>query len=174
MRPTSLFHTLAKGTIMQQVQLLHRSTHLLIASRLIRFCALLLLVSSLVKLWHPTPVVEYMGSMGFAGSTYYVVAGVELLTAVLILVPSTRLIGVLLASAYFGGAVAAHLAIHRYTDGGAFLSFMATHPYIGMLEPGAILAALWLGIWLAQPHGSWNLSSLSSRLSAFGRSQHPA
>lgn len=68
----------------------------------------------------------------------------------LLLLPRTRMLGVLMASAYLGGAVAAHVAIHRYTTNDPFVSFMAMHTHIGTLEPGVVLAALWFGTRLLQ------------------------
>jgi hypothetical protein len=104
----------------------------------------------MVKFWHPGAVLTYLGTMGFEGADVYLIAIIELATALLLLFPRTRTLGLLLASAYLGGAVAAHLAIHRYTTNDPFVAFMATHTYVGTLEPGVLLAALWFGAWLSQ------------------------
>lgn len=122
--------------------------HASLGDKLIRFCGLFLVLSAAIKFAHPSGAVTYMGSMGFEGGTFYFVAVLELLGAVLFLIPSTRWLGLLLISAHLGGAIAAHLAIHRFIAGGPFLVFMATHPYLGALVPASILATGWIGSWL--------------------------
>ena len=118
---------------------------------LIRFSIAILILSSLVKFWHPPKVVEYMGSMGYEGGTFFFVAALELFCAVLFLLPATRPLGLLLVSSYLGVAIASHVAFHRTTVGGPFLTFMATHRYVGALEPAFVLALAWLGAWLQHP-----------------------
>lgn len=120
----------------------------LYGKRLVRIIGISLIVSSFVKFVQPGPVVDYMGSMGFQDTNYFIVASIELAVAIALLLPATSWAGVLLASAYFGGAVAAHLATHRYVEGGPFLVFMATHPLVGALVPIAFLSVLWYGVWL--------------------------
>jgi hypothetical protein len=117
-------------------------------STLIGFCGYGLTFSSAVKFVHPAKAVAYMASMGFDGGTFYVVALLEFISAVLFLLPPTRRLGLLLVSAYLGGAIAAHLAVHRFFTGGRFLVYMAQHPYMGALVPGAVLVAAWIGTWL--------------------------
>src|SRR5262249_37279948 len=121
-----------------------------LGTRIIIACSLLLVASSMVKFWHPGAVLTYLGSMGFEDADVYLIAIIELATALLLLAPRTRALGLLMASAYLGGAVAAHLAIHRYTTNDPFVAFMAMHTYIGALEPGVVLGALWFGTWLSQ------------------------
>ena len=108
--------------------------------------------------------------MGFEDTDVYLIAVIELATALLLLLPRTRTVGLLMASAYLGGAVAAHLAIHRFTTNDPFVAFMAMHTHIGTLEPGVLLGALWFGTWLsrrtvrgraARPaHGIWRQASV--------------
>jgi hypothetical protein len=90
----------------------------------------------------------YMASMGYQGGTVFFIAGLEAMTSILFLLPSTRRLGLLLLSAYLGGAIAAHLSIHRLVTGGPFLVFMATHRYIGAIEPTIVLLPAWIGMWL--------------------------
>jgi DoxX-like family len=132
---------------------------------LIRFCGHGLMLSSAVKFVHPVKAVSYMASMGFEGDTFYVVAALELISAVLFLLPATRRLGLLLVSAYLGGAIAAHLAVHRFFTGGPFLVYMAQHPYVGALVPGALLIAGWIGTWLlsAETEASNDLAHDQSR-----------
>jgi hypothetical protein len=113
---------------------------------LIRFCGFGLLFSSAVKLLHPAKAIAYMASMGYEGGTYYFIAVLEMLIAIVFLLPSTRSVGLLLLSGYLGGAISAHLAIHRFNAGGPFLVYMANHPYVGALMPGVLLVLAWMGI----------------------------
>ena len=121
-----------------------------LGARVIVVCALVLVASSMLKFWHPGPILTYLGSMGYEGADVYLIAAIELATALLLLFPGTRAFGLFMASAYLGGAVAAHVAIHRYTSNDPFVAFMAMHTHIGTLEPGVLLAALWFGSWLSQ------------------------
>ena len=137
-----------------------------IGTRILVACALLLVASSMVKFWHPGAVLTYLGSMGFEDADVYLIGVIELTTAVLLLFPRTRGIGILMATAYLGGAVAAHVAIHRFTTSDPFVAFMATHTHIGTLEPGVLLGALWFGAWLSQrslaglaDHTTWRQTS---------------
>ena len=122
-----------------------------LGARVIVVCALVLVASSMLKFWHPGPILTYLGSMGHEGADVYLIAVIELATALLLLFTRTRAVGLFMASAYLGGAVAAHVAIHRYTSNDPFVAFMAMHTHIGTLEPGVLLAALWFGSWLSQP-----------------------
>lgn len=117
---------------------------------LIRFSGTALILSSGVKFWHPAKAVAYMASMGYEGSTFFVIAVLELASGVLFLLPATRKLGLLLASSYLGGAIAAHLAIHRFFTGGPFLVYMAHHAYIGATVPASLLVLTWLGSYLYQ------------------------
>jgi len=141
-----------------------------LGARIVIACALLLVASSTLKFLHPGAVLTYLGSMGFEDTDVYLIAVIELATALLLLLPRTRTVGLLMASAYLGGAVAAHLAIHRFTTNDPFVAFMAMHTHIGTLEPGVLLGALWFGTWLsrrtvrgraARPaHGIWRQASV--------------
>src|SRR5690348_3584114 len=121
-----------------------------IGNRVIVVCALVFVASSMLKFLHPGAVLTYLASMGFEDADVYLIAVIELATALLLLYPRTRRVGLLMASAYLGGAVAAHLAIHRFTTNDPFVAFMAMNTHIGTLEPGVLLAALWFGIWLSE------------------------
>ncbi|MBV9063138.1 MAG: DoxX family protein [Alphaproteobacteria bacterium] len=121
-----------------------------LGARIIVGCALVLVASSMLKFWHPGPILTYLGTMGYEGVDVYLIGMIELATAMLLLFPRTRALGLLMASAYLGGAVAAHVAIHRFTTDDPFIAFMALHTHIGTLEPGVLLAALWYGTWLSR------------------------
>ncbi len=118
---------------------------------LMRLCAAGMMISSVVKFLHPPKVVAFMGSLGYMDETYFLIAAMELVIGVLFWLPATRSTGLQLVSAYFGGAIAAHLAHHPEVPGGPFLTFMARHPYLGALDPGMFLALAWAGAWLPPP-----------------------
>lgn len=118
---------------------------------LIDFCVFVMIAGGILKTLHPAKVVAYMGSMGYQGAALFLIAGLELFCAILFLLPATRVYGLLLVSAYFGGAISAHLAHHPPVVGGPFLTYMSMHPYAGSLVPSLVLACAWAGIWLRHP-----------------------
>ena len=119
---------------------------------MIWFCGCILIASSVVKFLRLSGVVDYMASMGYEGGTLLMVATLELLSAVLLLVRKTRLLGLLLVSCYLGAAIAGHLAVHRFFDrGGPFVEYMAAHRFIGSMIPAAFLVLAWAGTWWAHP-----------------------
>jgi DoxX-like protein len=127
-----------------------------LGNTLIYFCASALTISSGVKLVHPARVVAYMGFLGYRNGTFFLIAALEILAAVLFLFPSTRAGGLLLVSAYFGGAISAHLAHHAFVGGGPFLQFNAIHPFLGTIPASILLMAAWLGVWLRHPEARWS------------------
>jgi hypothetical protein len=56
-----------------------------LGNALIYFCGIGLAVSSMVKFLHPVKAVAYMRYLGYEHETLFLIAGVELLTAVLLL-----------------------------------------------------------------------------------------
>jgi DoxX-like family len=126
-----------------------------LGNALIYICIMALTVSSGLKFLHPAKVVAYMGFLGYRNGTFFLIAAVEILVAVLFLVPSTRASGLLLVSAYFGGAISAHLAHHDFVQGGPFLQFNATHPFLGTIPAWTLLLAAWFGVWLRHPEARW-------------------
>ncbi len=67
--------------------------------------SLVLLGSAGAKLAHVPVVVSELGAMGFDGNKLMFIAVLEILSALLFLIPLTRSIGLLLASAFLGGAI---------------------------------------------------------------------
>jgi DoxX-like protein len=122
-----------------------------LGSRLINFSVFVMIAGAILKTLHPAKVVAYMGSMGYPGAVLFLIAALELLSGILFLLPATRAYGLLLVSAYFGGAISAHLAHHPPVVGGPFLTYMSMHPYAGSLFPSFVLACAWAGIWLRHP-----------------------
>lgn len=142
---------------MNSVQNRMETSHAISTSRaalgigLINFCVFVMLAGGILKTLHPAKVVAYMGSMGYQGPALFLIAALEVLCAILFLLPPTRVYGLLLVSAYFGGAISAHLAHHPPAVGGPFLTYMAMHPYVGSLVPSLVLACAWMGMWLRHP-----------------------
>ncbi len=123
---------------------------------MIYICGSALIISSGLKLLHPAKVVAYMGFLGYWNGTFFLIAALEILAAVLFLRASTRAGGLLLVSAYFGGAISAHLARHAFVAGGPFLQFNATHPFLGTIPASIFLMSAWLGVWLRHPEARWS------------------
>lgn len=90
-----------------------------------------LLASSITKIAHLPAIVTQMAALGFGGPKLIIVAVLELASVVLFLVPKTRLFGLLLVSAYLGGAIAAQLG-HAQPPA----------------PPAILLAFIWIGTWL--------------------------
>lgn len=129
-----------------------------LGNALIYFCIFGLLFSSTVKFLQPPNAVAYMASLGYEHGMYFLIAALELFCGIVFLRKSTRAVGLLLVSAYFGGAISAHWASHPPVAGGPFLTYMLNHPFLGSLEPGMFLAAAWMGTWLLHPERlrSWD------------------
>ena len=98
--------------------------------------ALMLTMSATMKLRRPPEVVEnFVGKMGYPESTLSALAITEITCLVLYLVPQTAVLGAVLLTGYFGGAVATHV---RVQEGFA---------------PAVIAGVfVWLGLFLRDPH----------------------
>jgi len=101
---------------------------------LIVLASLVLLGSATAKLAHVPNVVEELSRLGFEGNKLTIIALLEVLSAVLFLAPASRSLGLLLVSAYLGGAIATHV---QHDD--------------SPLPPAVILALIWAGAWLRPP-----------------------
>lgn len=104
--------------------------------------AVALIGSAAAKLVHVPKVVEQMAASGFAGERLTFIAVLEVFCAVLFLIPSTRAAGLLLVSAFLGGAIATHLQHGQ-----------------SVAQPGVFLEVLWLGAWLRHPQILWSISA---------------
>jgi len=127
-----------------------------LGNALIYACAIGLAISSTVKFLHPAKPVAYMAYLGFEDEKLILVALLELAAAAAFLFSSTRSAGLLLVSAYFGGAISAHLANHPFHGGGPFLEFNANHHYLGTLPATLLLSCGWIGVWLRHPESMWS------------------
>ncbi len=103
----------------------------IVSNILIFLPSIALLASSFTKFAHVPAIVAQMTAVGFSGSRLMVVAVLELASAVVFLVPKTRPFGLLLISAYLGGAIAAQLG-HGLPPA----------------PPAVLLALIWTGTWL--------------------------
>lgn len=90
-----------------------------------------------------------MASLGYEGGAYFLVAGLELMVAIIFWVRATRLLGLLLVSAYLGGAISAHLADGHISHArSSNMAFMLGHPLAGVIPAGLFLVSAWIGTWL--------------------------
>lgn len=115
-------------------------TRLLAGNLLVYLPATILLGSAVAKFARIPKVALQMAALGFYGPRLMLIAGLELASAALYLVPHTRPIGLLLVSAYLGGAIAAHVG-HGESPG----------------QPAVFLAVFWIGAWLRHPQVLWYL-----------------
>lgn len=104
--------------------------------------SVLLLGSGTAKLAHVPQVVAQMASNGMTGERLTFVGILELLSALLFLIPATRSGGLLLVSAFLGGAIATHLQHGE-----------------PIFPPAIVLTLLWLGAWLRHPVVLWSLGA---------------
>jgi hypothetical protein len=125
---------------------------------LIRFSGVILMISSIVKFLHPDKAVAYMRFLGYEHEKLFLIAGVELVLAILYLVRSTRAVGLLLVSSYLGGAIAAHLADHPLIGNAPIVVFNASHHYLGAVPAVILLLCAWAGVWLSHPESLWSVS----------------
>jgi DoxX-like protein len=118
---------------------------------LIYICAVGLIFSAALKFAHVPKVVAQMSSMGYEDGKLVLVAGLELISALLFLVPATRSVGLLIISAFLGGAIASHVAASQFLQ---------------VLPPSVFLFLTWFGSWLRHPEVLWSWSGQTGRLPA--------
>ena len=116
---------------------------------LIALGGLMLIGSAGTKFAHVPAVVTQLGAMGFYGNRLMFVAVLEVVSALLFLVPVTRSAGLLLVSSFLGGAIATHLQHGQ-----------------PIIQPSFVLILIWLGAWLRHPE---LLRSLASAMPETGR-----
>jgi DoxX-like family len=102
---------------------------------LLYFLSFLLVGSATAKLLQIPPVVTGMAAVGFYGSKLVLISVLEIVSALLFAFPRTRPLGLLMVSAYLGGAIAAHIG---HND--------------PRVQPAVIVLALcWISAWLRHP-----------------------
>jgi len=94
----------------------------------------MLIGSSGAKFAHVPAVVTQFGAMGFTDNRLMFIAVLEIISAILFLIPRTRSAGLLLISSYMGGAIATHLQHGE-----------------SIIPPSIVLLLMWLGMWLRHP-----------------------
>ena len=122
-----------------------------IGNALIWFAGIVLVFSSLVKFAHPAKPVAYMSFLGYEDGKMFLIAAIEMVIGILFLRRATRAVGLVLASSYLGGAIAAHLASHPLNSSAPIVVFNFHHPYLGALPAIAVLASTWIGVYLRHP-----------------------
>jgi hypothetical protein len=98
---------------------------------LVYFLSVVLVGSAAVKLLRIPPVVSGMAILGFNGGKLILIAVLEIVSALLFAYPRTRSFGLLMLSAYLGGAIATHVGHDQLP-----------------LQPAIVLAVVWLAAWL--------------------------
>jgi hypothetical protein len=116
-----------------------RTRHI-VGTSLILIIGIMMLTSSGVKFAHVPKIVEEFNRMGFEGNKQIGLAALEALSTLLFLFPRTRAFGLLMISAYLGGAIATHIQ-HNQSP----------------LSPAIVLAMIWLAIWLRHPQALWSV-----------------
>jgi hypothetical protein len=116
-------------------------TRRMVGSVLIYLTGFVLIGSAATKFAHVPKVVSELGAMGFEGNRLMMIAALEAVSALLFLIQSIRSAGLLLVSAYMGGAIATHVGHGQPA-----------------LQPAFFLFLLWLGVWLRDPRVLRNVS----------------
>lgn len=96
---------------------------------------LFMLMDSIMKFVKPKEVIEGTLALGFAEHHIPIIGALGLISTLLYALPRTSVLGAILLTAYFGGAVATHLRL----DNPLFTHTLFT-VYFGIL--------MWGGLWL--------------------------
>jgi hypothetical protein len=101
-------------------------------------CALplmFLMVDAIMKVLTMPVAVEASKELGFTETAVFAVGVIEAICLVLYLVPRTAILGAVLWTGYFGGAIATHV--------------IAGNPlFTHTLSPVYVASLLWIGLWL--------------------------
>ncbi len=114
----------------------------IIGSVVIGLAGVILITSAVAKIAQVPPVVVALSQMGIGGYKLMLVAALEMASALLLLRRSTRTAGLLLVSAFLGGAIATHLEHDQ-----------------AITPPAVLLSIIWFGAWLRQPALLWAVES---------------
>jgi hypothetical protein len=101
--------------------------------------SLVLLASATTKLVQIPKVIAELGAMGVHGNNVTYIGMLEVISALLFLLPATRSAGLLLVSSFLGGAIATHLEHGQ-----------------PVIQPSVVLLLIWLGTWLRHPEMFWS------------------
>jgi len=113
----------------------------LVGKVLVFLPGVVVLMSGVVKLIGVPGVVHQMATMGFTGGRYTLVGTLELLCAGTFLYPRSRSLGLLLLSAFLGGAICVHVQTAEIQKA---------------IGPAILLAQAWAGTWLRHPEVFWS------------------
>jgi DoxX-like protein len=106
------------------------------AGRVLSFLPVFAMVMSAgMKFAKPPEVVKsFVGQFGYIESSLLIIGVVELLCAVLYVIPQTSVLGAILCTGYLGGAIATHVRIGD-----------------NFIPPLVLGILLWAGLWLRDP-----------------------
>ena len=96
---------------------------------------LFMLMDSIMKFVKPTEVIEGTLALGFAEEHLPIIATLGLISTLLYVFPRTSILGGILLTAYFGGAVATHVRLNN-----PLFTHVLFTVYFGIL--------IWGGLWL--------------------------
>lgn len=96
---------------------------------------LFMLMDSIMKFVLPPEVIEGTVALGFTEQHIPIIGALGLISTLLYVFPRTSVIGAILLTAYFGGAVATHLRLNN-----PLFSHILFTVYFGIL--------VWGGLWL--------------------------
>lgn len=106
---------------------------------MIYFLSFVLAASAVAKFAGIPKVASQMAAMGFDGQKLTMIAVLEIISALLFAFPRTRSIGLVMVSAYLGGAIATHVGHNQ-------------PPF----QPAIVLGLFWLAAWLRHPQVLWS------------------
>ena len=96
---------------------------------------LFMLMDSIMKFVKPTEVIEGTLALGFAEEHLPIIGTLGLISTLLYVFPRTSILGGILLTAYFGGAVATHVRLNN-----PLFTHVLFTVYFGIL--------IWGGLWL--------------------------
>ncbi len=114
-----------------------------IGTILIFFFGIVLVGSAAAKFAQIPKVTSQMATFGFAGNSLLFIGVLEAASATLFMIPRSRAFGLLLVSAYLGGAIATHIGHNQLQQSAS---------------PAILLGLLWTAAWLRNPEMLWSLS----------------
>jgi hypothetical protein len=123
-------------------------TRRLAGNILIYLACLNLVGASLSKFAHVPQVVSEMNSLNMTGWKLTLVASLEFFTAALFAYPPLRSLGLLVISAYLGGAICAHVANDQF---------------FAVLPGTLVLGLCWLGVALRHREMLWSFREFGLR-----------
>jgi DoxX-like family len=111
-----------------------------VGSVLMYLVGILVIGSAVLKFAQPPTVVVQFRELGYEGTKLILIGILEICCSLLFMIPYTRSIGLLLLSAYLGGAIATHVG----------------HGQPAAVGPAVLLTLAWLGVSLRHPNIFWS------------------